>query len=257
MKNITAVVLAVIMLASCKSKQAVVAEDSAGDAKPVKEIARGHSANPLDFETLQIRANIDYNGRDSYNFNADIRIKKDEIIWLNASFLGFPVAKAIITPEKVKYYVNTQKVYFEGDYEMLSNWLGTKLDFVKVQNMLLGRAMDSFNEGNYKASVQSGLYRIQGKETGNIIKDFLFEGANYLLKQQTITQQGSEPQSITVLYPAYNDLKQAILPVKLNVEAVKEEKVSIAIDYNSINFDKQDLRFTYNVPDNFEQIFIE
>ena len=216
MKNITAVLLTVILMASCKSKQAVVAEDSAGDAKPVKEIAAGHNANPLDFETVQIRANIDYDGKDSYNFNADIRIKKDEIIWLNASFLGFPVAKAIITPDKVKYYVNTQKVYFEGDYEMLSNWLGTRLDFTKVQNLLLGRAMDNFAQGNYKASVQTGLYRVQGKETDDIVKDFLFEGANYLLKQQTITQHGNDPQSITVLYPAYNDLKQAILPVKIN-----------------------------------------
>ena len=149
MKNITAVLIAVIMLASCKSKQALVAEDTAGSVKSVKEIAVGHSSNPLDFETLQIRANVDYDGSESYNFNADIRIKKDEIIWLNASFLGIPVSKAIITPQNVSYYVSLEKVYFEGDYEMLSNWLGTELDFAKVQNMLLGRAMDNFKEGNY------------------------------------------------------------------------------------------------------------
>lgn len=257
MKNITAVLIAVIMLASCKSKQALVAEDTAGSVKSVKEIAVGHSSNPLDFETLQIRANVDYDGSESYNFNADIRIKKDEIIWLNASFLGIPVAKAIITPQNVRYYVSLEKVYFEGDYEMLSNWLGTELDFAKVQNMLLGRAMDNFKEGNYKSSVEDGLYRIQGKASGNIIKDFLFEGANYLLKQQTIAQGGSMQQSITVSYPGYNDLKQAVLPAKLNIAAVKEETVTIAVDYNSINFNKQDLRFTYNVPDNFEQIFIK
>ena len=62
MKNITAVLIAVIMLASCKSKQALVAEDTAGSVKSVKEIAVGHSSNPLDFETLQIRANVDYDG---------------------------------------------------------------------------------------------------------------------------------------------------------------------------------------------------
>ncbi len=257
MKNISAAVLAIIMLVSCKPKQALLAEKDAGEEKSVKQIAKGHTGNPLDFSTLQIRAGIDYDGKDSYSFNADIRIKKDEIIWINASLLGFPVAKAIITPDKVRYYVNTQREYFEGDYEMLSNWLGTELNFAKVQDMLLGRAMDNFNEGNYKATVQDGLYKIEGKAAGSIVKEFLFEGANFLLKQQAIAQGGSEPQSITVSYPGYSEYKQAVMPTGLKVEAIKQDKVNIDVKYNNITFDKQDLRFTYNVPDGYDQIFIE
>jgi hypothetical protein len=31
--------------------------------------------------------------------------------------------------------------YFEGDFSSLSQWLGTDLDYSKIQNLLLGQAM--------------------------------------------------------------------------------------------------------------------
>lgn len=258
MKKITAALLLIFVLVSCKSKQDLVAEKNAREQKSVKEIVEGHNDNPLDFTNLQIRASANYEGGgDSYSFSMDIRVKKDEMIWVNASVLGFPVAKALITPQKVSYYVNTQKEYFEGDYEILSNWLGTKLDYNKVQNMLLGRAMDNLAEGKYKSGVQDGLYTLEGKEDYEIFKRFLFEGANFLIKQQIIEQGGYEPQMLTVNYPGYKEYGKTILPTGLKAEAQKQDKVNIDIEYNSITFDKEDLRFTYNVPNGMDRIYIE
>ena len=258
MKKIIVAVLLTLALVSCKSKQGLIAEKNANTEKSVKEIVKGHNDNPLDFNTLQIRASANYKGGgESYSFSLDIRVKKDEMIWVNASVLGFPVAKALVTPEKVTYYVNTQKEYFEGDYEMLSQWLGTDLDYNKVQNMLLGRAMDNLAEGKYKAGLQDGLYSLDGKEDYDIFKHFLFEGANFLLKQQVIEQGGYEPQKLTVNYPGYKEYGKTMLPTGLQAEAQKEDSVNVDIEYNNITFDKEDLRFTYNVPSGMKRINIE
>jgi hypothetical protein len=35
-----------------------------------------------------------------------------------------------------------KKAYFEGDFSALSQWLGTDLDYNKIQNLLVGEALD-------------------------------------------------------------------------------------------------------------------
>ena len=138
MKKIIIVFIGLFFLVSCKSKQSVL-ESAANESLAAAKIISGHYENEKNFSTLNIRANAKYkDDKQSHSVTADIRIKKDEIIWINVKLLGFPVAKALITPEKVSYYEKINNTYFEGDFSLLSNWLGTELDFNKVQNLLTG-----------------------------------------------------------------------------------------------------------------------
>src|SRR5687768_1712722 len=105
MKKLLAITIILFTLASCKTKQAVLAEGSAGEQKAVKEIVDGHYKNTKDFKTLMIKTSVDYKkGKDGYSANAEVRIKKDEIILVSVRYLGITVAKAIITPTRVSYY---------------------------------------------------------------------------------------------------------------------------------------------------------
>lgn len=258
MKKITAALLLITVLVSCKSKQGLVSEKNAEKEKSVKEIVKGHYENPLEFDNLQIRAGAHYEGGgDSYNFTLDIRVKKDEMIWVNATVMGFPVAKALITRDKVSYYVNTQKEYFEGDFQILSDWLGTDLDYDKVQNIITGRAMDNLGDGKYKASLEERLYKLQCKEDNSVFKEFFFEAANLLLKKQVIEYKGYEPQKLTVNYPGFRKYEKSVMPTGVMVEAEKADKVYIEIEYKNVTFDNEDLRFTYKVPQGMNRIFIE
>ena len=143
----------VLLLIGCKSKQ-MVATAAASDATEVSKIINGHYANETDFKTLNIKANAKYeDDKQSHSLNADIRIKKNEIIWINIKMIGFPVAKALITPTKVSYYEKINNTYFEGDFTMLSNWLGTDLDFTKVQNLFLGKAIDDLSKGKWISEI--------------------------------------------------------------------------------------------------------
>ena len=256
MKKIIAVIATVIMFASCKTKQAVVTEQSADEAKAAKEIINGHNKNMPGFKTLSIRASARYeDSNQSQNVSADIRIKKDEIILVSVKVLGITMAKAIITPTRVSYYEKLGEKYFDGNYELLSRWLGTELDFTKVQNMLLGRAMDNLENGNYRATIDNNLYKLTSSK-GGIMKAFLFEGAQYLLKQQTIAQQGGEPRSVTINYPAHVSHRNGALPAEVKIEAEQNEKVNIDIRYNNVTFD-EDLTFPYDVPQGYERITID
>lgn len=256
MKKILAIAVVLFSLASCKTKQAVLAEGSAGEEKAVKEIIDGHYKNTKDFKTLLIKGSVDYaDSKNKQSVNVEIRIKKDEIILVSVRALGFNVAKAIITPDRVSYYERIGNNYFEGSYAALSKWLGTELDFAKVQNMLTGEALFDLTKGKYAASLEKGQHKLQSMDRSAIAKQFFFE-ANYLLKKELIEQAGQEPRSLEIEYPAHREYPKGILPATIKIEAEQKDRVNISIDYNTVTFD-ENLTFPYEVPEGFDQIFID
>ena len=257
MKKSIILLFALSLLVSCKSKQAVVAEKAAEDDKGAKEIIIGHYKNPKTYETLLIKANVDYKDKKiSQPVTAEIKIKKDETILVSVRFLGITMAKAIITPKRVSYYEKLNGTYFDGNYAVLSRWLGTELDYTKVQNMLTGEALDDLTKGTYKASIDEGNYKLIGKESNGTVKEFLFEGANYLLKKERIAQSGQTARSLDIQYPAHSPYPQATLPTQIKIEAEQKDKVNINIEYTSVKFDEK-LSFPYEVPEGYEQISID
>ncbi|HYD89999.1 MAG TPA: DUF4292 domain-containing protein [Flavobacterium sp.] len=257
MRKYIAIAAMLLLFASCKTKQAVITEGAAAGEKSVKEIVDGHYGNPKDFRTLYIRASAKYkDSHTSQNVSADIRIKKDEIILVSIKFLGITMAKAIITPDRVSYYEKIGNTYFEGNYAALSRWLGTELDFAKVQNMLTGEALYDLNKGKYIASLENGRYKLHSMDRSAITKQFFFEGANYLLKREIITQAAVQPRSLEIQYPAHKEHAKAILPAEVRIEAQQKDRVNIDIEYNTVTFD-EDLTFPYEVPEGFEQVFID
>ena len=248
-------VLVFLFLISCKSK-AVLSEGKADDVLSAKKIIENHYNNKLDYKTLYIKASARYeDDKQKQNVSADIRIKKDEKILVSIRFLGITMAKALITPDEVKYYEVINGTYFEGNYESLSQWLGTELDFQKVQNMLLGKPMDNLENGNYKEEIANKLYRLFAKDK-NIEKAFSFESERFLLKKQEISQFDKN-RMVTVSYPNFQNVASLILPTNMSISANQgDKKTNIDIEYKSIAVDES-FNFPYSVPEGYERIFIK
>ena len=254
MKSILSAFL-IVFLIGCKSKQSV-ATAAANDNIEVTKIINGHYKNEHDFSTLNIRANAKYEDeKQSHSMNADIRIKKDEIIWINIKFLGIPMAKAMITPTKVSYYEKINNTYFEGDFSMLSNWLGTDLDFQKVQNLFLGKAIDDLTKDKWVSEVVEKMFKLSLPNSSDIAKEFYFEGANYLLKKETITQ-ASQNRSLEIRYPSFKEEKGMFLPNEINIKAEQKNKVTIDIEYKNTTFN-ENLSYSYAIPSGYKAIEID
>jgi hypothetical protein len=145
-----------------------------------KKVIENHYNNKRDFSTLYIRSSAKYrDDRQSQSISAEIKIKKDEKILVSIRFLGITMAKALITPKEVKYYEKINGTYFEGDYASLSEWLGTDLDFNKIQNMLLGQPIDDLTQQKYLSEVTDSFYKLNAT-VNKTEKSFFFESKNYL-----------------------------------------------------------------------------
>lgn len=255
MKKYLLLIIVCVVFAACKSKLNVVGESNATKSLSSAKIIKNHYQNNRDFKNVYIKANARYqDAKQTQNVTAEIRIKKDEAILVSIRFFGITMAKALITPLEVKYYEKINSEFFEGDYTTLSRWLGTDLDFFKVQNLLTGEALDNLNDGNYTASIAENLYKLESK-LQNEQKTYFFEAANFLIKKQQIVQSSTQ-RSLEVQYPAHTKYDNILLPAALVIEAQdRNAKNSINITYTSVTFE-DDFTMPYSVPQGYTQIFI-
>lgn len=258
MKQILTILLFLLML-SCKAKKVIVTDKS--NAVPtenvltIDKIIENYDAVKIDFKTINIKSSISYEDyKQSQNVSADIKIKKDEMIHVNVKFLGFPVAKALITPKQVKYYEKVGGKYFEGSFETLSKWLGNDLDFNKLQNLLLGKAMDHLQKEKLTATLIENNYELKGlmENTENF---FLIDSGTFFLKRQEYNQQ-SKNRKLIIEYPNFNIFPEMQVPVGLNILAMVNDKTTkIDVEYDSVTFNEE-LNFAYSVPEGYKKINI-
>lgn len=256
MKKYLGLVL-VLFLASCKTK-AVLAEGKADDVLSAEKIIQNHyTNNKVNFSTLYIKSSAHYeDSKQAQSVTAEIKIKKDEKILVSVRFLGITMAKALITPQSVQYYEKINGTYFEGDYAGLSKWLGADLDFNKVQNLLIGQAIDDLNKGKYSVSILDKLYKLEDSKNTSLTKLYFFESNNFLIKKEEISQ-AQQQRSLQIMYPDYKKYEEMILPLSMEINANQNEsKTKINIEYKTVTFN-ENFSFPYSVPEGYERIYID
>lgn len=244
-----------VFITACKSKATYVAANATKTLSSDK-IIENHYKAKKDFSTLYIKSSAHYeDGKQSQNVTAEIKIKRDEIILVSIRFLGITMAKALITPDQVKYYEKIGGKYLEGNYAALSQWLGTDLDFQKVQNMIVGQALDNLDQAKYVTTVEDQLYKLEDKTDATIKKAYYFQVDNFLIKKQRITQEDQQ-RMVQISYPGHSEFDKMSFPTGLIIDAIqKNKKTNITVDYNTVTFNEE-LSFPYSVPEGYDRIFI-
>lgn len=240
-----------LIITSCKTKQSVLEADTSVSAKEI--IENYNNRNQLDFQTLHIK------GSTKYGFlspNIDLRIKKDEIILVSIRVpLAGTIIKAKVTPDYVSYYNDLQSEYFEGDYEFLSDFLGTELDFQKVQNLLLGRTLDNLSREKFIFEIENNLYKLSSSRK-DLNKAYYFEPNNFRLVRQFVEQK-HENRSAFVEYSNYKIQNNNVLPFTVFISSLnKKDKNEFKVEYKSMEFNTG-ISFPYEIPSGYRAIEID
>lgn len=256
MKRFLAIAVLVFLVA-CKSKSVAVDATKADSGASVNKIIESHYNNKFNFSTVYIKSNVQYvSVKQSLSATAEIKIKKDEQILVSIRFLGITMAKASITPTSVSYYNKMDGTYFEGDFSILSEKLGTDLDYAKLQNILLGQSIDDLKKGKYTESFADQTYRLDDLSDSKMQKSFYIDGTRFLIQKQEI-KQVLENRMIQVAYSNHKDYNEMILPLTINIDGYQNEnKSEINFEYDTVSFNEE-LSFPYSIPDGYKRILIK
>ncbi|HET8855491.1 MAG TPA: DUF4292 domain-containing protein [Salinimicrobium sp.] len=242
------------VLLSCGSSRNKVlpAEDAA-----VNNVISRHYQNQTEFETLQGRLRVHYQDESTdQTVTVSFRMKKDDTIWMSGKVLGFPLAKVLITPESVQYYEKISKTYFDGDFRLLSDLLGTPLDFEKVQNLLLGQAIYDLKKERYELTESSRGYQLEPVQENFITRMFLVNPANYKMMAQQVSRP-EKNQGVIVTYPSYQEVDGRIIPEEIKIVANDGASGTLLeMEFSSLDFNVP-LSFPFSIPSGYQEITVE
>ncbi|MDY8138729.1 DUF4292 domain-containing protein [Aquimarina sp. 2201CG5-10] len=245
-----------IIFSSCKSTKAI--STSKIKKLSAEKIITNHYNQSFNFNTLNARIKVKYDdGKQSFSPNVTLRMKKDKTIWVSAKILGITLAKVLITPEKVSYYEKINNTYFEGDFELLSNWLGTDLDYNKVQQMLLGQALFNLRDDKYKSSIVNQNYQLQPKKELELFeKLFLINPGTFKIATQRL-KQPIENRNLGINYRSYQKVGNQDFPKEILIEALQEQKrTTIKIEYRTVDYNAK-VSFPFKIPSGYEEVTIQ
>ena len=256
MKRIILLIAVVAFLASCSKKNSTsgVRELRASNAETVLTILNKHNSSMEAFETTSIRSTGLYEkNNQKQRFGLDIYIQKDSKVVVNVRFLGITIVKGMVTPEVVQYYNTWEKTYFEGSFDLLSQWLGMDLDFYRFQNLLLGQLVQEGQDFNsFTSSIEEGLHKLAQDEDEVIQSAYFFEDHNGLLKREEISEK-LQSRRVVIDYPSYQKIGRYLAPNELKITVEQKDHISLNLRYDKVVFNEGG-NFSYKVPSGYKRI---
>jgi len=255
MRKIIALLICVLSLASCKTSKV---SDKSIAYLSSRTIVKNNLNASFNKKTIKASMSIKYKGKEELpTISASLRMVKDSIIWLNFSKLGFPVAKLKITPQEVKFYEKIGKTSFDGDFKLISKWLGTEFDFMKVQNLFLGEAILSLEEDKYQVSVKDSKYELFSKKKNSIFDiKYWIDPVHFKVVKEEISH-AEKNQNLTILYKDFHKISESLFPKGFMVRAMTDGMTTtIDINYKNVQFDVP-LKFPFAIPTGYRNIELE
>ncbi len=150
--------IVLLLMSGCKSGKTI-----ADTAEPLRNrsaafLLKKYETNEFRYDWLGMKIDADLTkGEEKQSFKANIRMKRDSIIWISISpALGIEVLRVMLTPDSVKYIsrIPDQKHYFLGDFSVLSEVARIDLDFRMLQEILIGNAVGiDKEEGKFRSEI--------------------------------------------------------------------------------------------------------
>ncbi|WP_298899878.1 DUF4292 domain-containing protein [uncultured Psychroserpens sp.] len=253
--KISLICLIITLGISCKSARSVVASGKIDDKLSAKQLIKENGKRDAKFKTLQAKVKIDIiQDLKESSYTLNLRMEKDKTIWISAT-LG--LARAIITPNSVRFYDKINSQYFDGDYKLLSDLLGIELNFDKVQSLLIGEPLYDLNDDKYIISTNENSYILQPKNQDLFLELFLLLNPSHFKMDSQQLLQPSKKRFLQIDYLGYQKVDKEILPQNMKIIAVEDsEELNVVMEYKSVSVN-EDVRFPFKIPSGFDEIILE
>ena len=249
----TYMTLLAVLLTGCRTTKVTNTQGVADASLRGKEILEKHQESFPTFETLAGTLTVSYSkaGKIGQTIPLSFRMKKGETIWLSAP-LG--IAKALITKEKVQFYNKLDNTYFEGDYSISEKYLGVRLGFEALENLLLGQLL--FRDRHTTFTPQDERYKGALRKDGLDLSFFLntaFRMDSLLIVQEGKTQQ---ERSLSAAY-TYQTVEGQLFPLSLLLQGSQGgEQVQLNLQLSNLQRNVS-VKFPYTVPAGFQPLTLQ
>lgn len=252
-RSLCFIFLASVFAWSCKSVAVLPTKE------PVKRVDVKLLAKEIDKATTQIktfraRVKAEYkDGKQEHQISINLRMESEKTLWLSASLL-VPIAKVLITPNRVGFYERFQKTYYDGDLSFINEQLGTTFSFSDLENVMLGNPITDMTSVEFDRIDHPQYYVLVPKsKDGQFRPTYFFDPNTFRLKEQRFIVPGSS-QSLSIRYPKVQKREGKTLPKEIEISVFDGSNlVQISLDFIRTDFPKN-LTAPFTIPNGYKKL---
>nr|MBC7611802.1 DUF4292 domain-containing protein [Pseudopedobacter sp.] len=245
-----------LILFSCKAKKIITSSSAAVSGTSTLNKAGlldtiiAHQTN---FKTFVTRANTNLKIDDkSYDVTLNIRIKKDEAIWISITAVaGIEVARVMITPDSLKVIDRMNDEYLKKPFSFIEKFTNPQVNYATVEALLVGNCVPlALADKNVLVRSRSRTI-LAGRSKSLGFELTLDEGLKPI---KTNLRDDLAQQVLNVLINNFENINEIYLPSTVNIDSKSGAKqIQANMEYNKTQLDIP-VDFPFNVPKRFSVI---
>jgi len=268
--SISLIIGTMITCRSAKKIQTAISKKDTVESKAVPEPAVDPKADSIryirflvdkiesdriDYKTFSAKVKVNFEGFDgkNYDFNAFIRIQKDQAIWvlINAGF-GIEAFRILITPDSVKIISKLEKTYRLRSVNYLRDIAHLPVDFKVLQDLLVGNAvyLDSSNIAFYRKE-ENGISLMS---VGEYFRNYItLNGNDYTVKHSKLDDENEMyARTCDLIYSDYEKRDSFFFSTFRKISVAEKTRLDVQLAFKQYNFNET-LSFPFSIPKNYKK----
>jgi hypothetical protein len=258
-----------IGISSCRSAKKIQAAVSKKDTTVIvsvidhkpdstqyfQQVYKGVQANRVtNFNTLLAKVKVEYRGANGKkpDFNADVRVKKDSIIWISINSILGEALRAVITKDSVKVLYKYPDKYVQlRSIEYIQEVTHIPFSFTELQDLLMGNPiyLDS-NIVSYKNEEKT----VSLMSVGALFKHLLtVDKGNYLPVHSKLDDVDVlRARTCDITYDDYESKSGINFSKHRKIVVSEKTTLEIELQFKQFDFNNQ-LSFPFKIPKNYKR----
>ena len=235
-------ILCLLVMACSKKVIAPLSASTPGKTLSIEEI---------DFDYFQGKARmILRDANKEREVKANIRMRKDSVIWMTFSVIGVQGGKALINKDSITVVSTVDKEYYVFPYDELSKRFQFDISFEVVQAAMLGNPIIPRSPSD-EVVAESSIYLLKQEQDDVNVLNYI-NAASMKIEKVEMKEEESM-NSLIINYSNFQPVGDKIFPYNGTINLFYKTlsgllNTTIIFEYNKAEVGDKELRFPFNIP---------
>ena len=186
---------------------------------------------------------------------ANIRVRKDSVIWMTFSVIGVQGGKALINKDSITIVSNVDKEYYVFEYEELSKRYNFTINYDVIQAAMLGNPI--VHRTDLDVITQNPSFYLLQQHSGTISVMNYVNAASMKIEKVEM-KEGNSSNSLTINYSNFQPVSTKVFPYNGTINLFYKTlsgvlNTTVIFEYNKAEVGDKELKFPFNIPKKYER----
>lgn len=181
---------------------------------------------------------------------ANIRVRKDSVIWMTFSVIGLQGGKALINKDSITIVSNVDKEYYVFEYAELSKRYNFNINYDVIQSAMLGNLLLKMKAEDDVVQ-ESSMFLL--KQQAGTVQVTNYVNAASMKVEKIDMKESDSNNSLVINYSNFQPVADKLFPYNGTINLFYKTmagvlNTTIIFEYNKAEVGDKELKFPFNIP---------